>query len=94
MISALTALRAEAGFGFDLEAPSETVVELSRLLSGFLAAVVRFVAVGKDEVCDVGLLVVLEVFVAAEAGGIMAVALLRAEPRVPFPVVVLAIDDR
>jgi hypothetical protein len=94
MTSAFTGLRVEAGFDFGLEALSEELIELSRLLSGFLAAVVRFVAAGTDEVPDGGLLAVRAILVGAEAGGIVAPALLRTEARVTFPVVVLAIEDQ
>lgn len=94
VISVLTALRAETGLAFALEAPFEAAVELSRLLSGFLTAVACFVVAGKDDVCGAGLRTVLVVLTVAEDCETMDAALPRAEARVTFPVVVFAIEER
>lgn len=85
---ALAVLRVEAGFDLALDGASETTVEFSRLLSGFLVVVVRFVAVGKDVVGAVGFVValVLVVLVAAGAAGVAEVVLLRVEALVAIPV--------
>lgn len=86
MTTFLAGLRVEVGLDLAFEDPSEVTVELSRLLSGFLAAGARFVAVGKDDAGAVDFVVAVLVLVAAGTAGTTEAALLRAEARVVMPV--------